>query len=323
MRHPGVDQLAPALAALLLLTGCKPEPAAWPYTGTLERDRIEIRAEAAETIIELPAREGDVLAADAPIAQQDDRRAHLREQAAQAELERLGAQLEELLHGPRSEVIAEARARRARAASLRLDASQQLARVKALVVKGSASEAERERAEAQQQAAQADVEAADANLAALLAGTRPETLAMAQAAVESARVQLESARFERSRLSVRAPKASMVERVLVEVGDRPLAGEVIALLVPQTPPYARVYLPSSRRAGLVPGAQCEVQLAHGLGTLPGRLRWMAGEAGFTPYYALAGEDAGRASFLAEIDLVGAAMDLPVGLPVTARCADAP
>jgi HlyD family secretion protein len=40
------------------------------------------------------------------------------------------------------------------------------------------------------------------------------------------------------------------------------------------------------------------------------------EPGFTPYYALIGEDAARLSYLAEIQLSGKdATQLPAGLPV--------
>ena len=42
---------------------------------------------------------------------------------------------------------------------------------------------------------------------------------------------------------------------------------------------------------------------------------------FTPYYALAGEDASRLSWLAEIELEADAASLPVGLPLEASFPD--
>jgi HlyD family secretion protein len=39
------------------------------------------------------------------------------------------------------------------------------------------------------------------------------------------------------------------------------------------------------------------------------------EPSFTPYYALAGEDAARLSYLAEIQLDKSAATLPAGVPV--------
>jgi HlyD family secretion protein len=50
--------------------------------------------------------------------------------------------------------------------------------------------------------------------------------------------------------------------------------------------------------------------------LNGTLRFVAGEASFTPYFALTQRDRSRLAFLAEIDLPDpAARDLPAGVPV--------
>jgi HlyD family secretion protein len=50
----------------------------------------------------------------------------------------------------------------------------------------------------------------------------------------------------------------------------------------------------------------------------GHVRAIRSEPAFTPYYALAGEDASRLSWLAEIELNTTAIDLPVGLPLRAE-----
>jgi HlyD family secretion protein len=48
----------------------------------------------------------------------------------------------------------------------------------------------------------------------------------------------------------------------------------------------------------------------------GALRYIAGEASFTPYYALTQRDRSRLAYLAEIDLPEpAARNLPAGVPV--------
>jgi HlyD family secretion protein len=51
----------------------------------------------------------------------------------------------------------------------------------------------------------------------------------------------------------------------------------------------------------------------------GRVRTVATEAAFTPYFALTEHDRGRLSYLAEVELLDpAAADLPVGLPLEAH-----
>ncbi|CSD20243.1 HlyD family secretion protein [Vibrio cholerae] len=46
----------------------------------------------------------------------------------------------------------------------------------------------------------------------------------------------------------------------------------------------------------------------------GKIRWVANEPSFTPYYALTEKERSRLMYLAEVDLPESAMDLPSGLP---------
>ena len=61
-----------------------------------------------------------------------------------------------------------------------------------------------------------------------------------------------------------------------------------------------------------------VVIATGRGleaALDGRVRWVASEAAFTPYYALTERDRGRLSFLAKVDISEEHDRLPEGVPV--------
>ena len=64
------------------------------------------------------------------------------------------------------------------------------------------------------------------------------------------------------------------------------------------------------------GARIEVRVEGIATALPATLRSIRSEPSFTPYYALAGDDASRLVYQAELLLDGGA-DLPAGLPVTA------
>ena len=50
--------------------------------------------------------------------------------------------------------------------------------------------------------------------------------------------------------------------------------------------------------------------------LTGRVRWLANEAMFTPYFALTERDRGHLSYAAKIDLQNEGRRLPDGVPVS-------
>ncbi len=49
--------------------------------------------------------------------------------------------------------------------------------------------------------------------------------------------------------------------------------------------------------------------------MDGRVRWVASEPAFTPYYALTERDRGRLSYVAKVDLDQVRERLPDGVPV--------
>src|SRR5690606_5192577 len=107
-----------------------------------------------------------------------------------------------------------------------------------------------------------------------------------------------------------------VESLPFVVGETPPAGAVVARLQSlDRPPYARVFVPAALHAALRAGARVRVTV-DGHGDYDGTARYLSAEAAYTPYFALTEHDAGRLSYLAEIDLAGAD-ELPSGVPVRA------
>ncbi len=91
---------------------------------------------------------------------------------------------------------------------------------------------------------------------------------------------------------------------------------MVAVLLRDQAPYARVYVPESLRARVRPGGGAQVRIDGVPGALRGRVRSVASDASFTPYYALTERDRGRLVYVAKVDLVDAAAEeLPTGLPV--------
>lgn len=303
------------LVILLALAGCG-DPDEYPVVGTLERDRIAMAAELAEPVAAIHVREGEqVEPGDVLIEQQTDRaEADLARREAAAD--RARGRLEELLRGPRQEAIDEARARLVAAESALETARAELQRVQPLQERDLASESQLDSVRNARDQARGEVDAARASLAALIEGTTAEELEQARAALREAEALVERQRLTLGRLTITAPRTAYVESLPFELGETPRAGDPLILLrALDQPPYARVYVPAALHRQFQPGARVQVRI-EGHGERPGRVRYLATEASFTPYFALTEEDAGRLSYLAEIDLEKADA-LPSGLPVRA------
>jgi len=248
------------------------------FVGTLERDRIDLIAEASEPIVERRVAEGDDVKAGDLLVRLDAARF--------------------------TALVAEAQHRRDAAAarmpgveSALANAERELKRASNLHASGVASPEALDRGRTRRDTARADRDSARAELAA------------AEAALVEARVHLD-------RLDVRAPRDGHVDALPFELGERPPAGAVVVVLLAAGAPYARVYVPEPVRAQVAPGGRATVHVDGVDGEFPARVRTVSQEAAFTPYYALTERDRGRLSFVAKIDLEGeAARRLPTGLPL--------
>ena len=101
-----------------------------------------------------------------------------------------------------------------------------------------------------------------------------------------------------------------------ELGERPPIGGVVTVLLADQAPYGRVYVPAAVRVHVKPGTPALVRVDGIEEPLRGRVRAVATEASFTPYFALTERDRGRLVYLAKVDLLGPeARGLPSGIPV--------
>jgi HlyD family secretion protein len=287
------------------------------FVGSLEWDRIAVLAELREPVTRWTVAEGDRVEAgevllELDASRQDARIAEIRGNVAQAE-----ARLEELANGARIETIDAARATLARARSAQTDAEIGYERAAELLQRGLTSQAMFDQSLAIRDMRRAETAAAEAELTELTEGTRAEQIDQGAAAVEAARAALREAELTRERLVVRAPRAGVVDSLPFHPGDQPpLGAELVSLLVGEAP-YARVFVPAPYRARIAPGAVFAVRVEGADNAYRGTVRNIRSEPSFTPYYALAGDDASRLVYQAEVVLDAAAASLPAGLPLTA------
>lgn len=284
--------------------------------GTLEYDRITLPSPAAEPIVAIEVREGERVEAGQPLLRLRDDAVGAATRALRAQAARQRSALQELRAGPREEAIAQARAQLAAASAQAREANAYYARLQPLGEHQLVAAAELDRARAAAADADARVAAAASALAELEHGTREEQLEQGTAALRAARAQLAAQQATLDKLTVTAPRNGRIDALPYKLGDQAPVGAPLAILLVGAAPHARVYVPEPIRADVEVGDPARVFVDGRAQPLVGRVRMIRNEPGFTPYYALVGEDAARLSYLAEIELTGEeSAGLPAGLPV--------
>jgi len=301
--------------AAMAVAACDNEDNLNIVVGELASDRIELIAEVNEPILEIPVAEGDVVTAGQLILRQDATRSSARLREAEAAVGQARARLDELVRGPRQEQIAQARANLAGAKREIEFRRAQFQRARDLLEKELASPETRDRAKAELDAATANLELRRAQLEELLAGTTVEELAQAEQALDQAEARRDGARVDLDRHRLTAPVNGLFDSRLFEVGERPPAGQPVAVILAGRQPYARVYIPERLRAHVQPGTGARVSIDGMDAPIAARVRWVAHEAAFTPYFALTERDRGRLTYLAKVDIDDQQERLPDGVPV--------
>jgi HlyD family secretion protein len=311
-------QIAKILLTTVLfaaLTACAPSDNENRVVGELTSERIELSAEVAEPIVEILVAEGvAVLAGDILLRQNADR-TNARLAEATAALAQAQARLDELLRGPRTEQIRAARANVSGAVHDLEFRSADFERAKEVFAKKLASPDTLDRAKAAYDAAGANLSLRRAQLEELLTGTTVEELTQAEQAVHQFEARRDLALVDVDRHTTRAPVDGITDSRLFEIGERPVPGQPMMILLAGEQPYARVYVPENMRVRIKIGTRARIYVDGLEHAIEGRVRWVASDAAFTPYFALTERDRGRLSFVAKIDMTEDRERLPDGVPV--------
>ena len=324
MSHRSSPRHHKMLLMLLALEACSPSPKTARLVGTLERDRIEIIAEASEPIVSLDVREGEHVTQGQVLLKQDIAVATARAAQADAQVRQAEQRLAELVRGARIEEIDQARARVAAAQAAVARDEREFARIAKLVQSQLVSQTQLDEAQAARNASRAALREAQAGLTALLRGTRSEQIDQARAALGAAQAARRELEVGNSRLVVLATRAGVVDALPFKAGERRAQGATIGVLLADSPAFARVYVPEGRRIHVRPGAAARVYVDGLSRPLQGKVRYVASDAAFTPYFALTQRDRSRLAFICEIEVMDASTrDLPAGVPVEAEIDESP
>jgi len=303
------------IACAMVMSACDSSTDSNRIVGELTSDRIELTAEIAEPVTEILVAEGASVTAGQVLMRQDAARAEARLAEAKAALGQAQARLDELVRGPRSEQIAAARANVEGAKDELAFRRSDYERVQKIHAQKLASPELLDRAEAALDAAEANDKLRRAQLQELLSGTTVEELAQAENAVKQAAARRDLLAVDLARHDIKAPVDGIVDSRLFELGERPNPGQALVVMLSGEQVYARVYVPEHLRVKVTPGLAAKIHVDGLDHVLDGRVRWVASEAAFTPYYALTERDRSHLTYLAKVDILEQRDRLPYGVPV--------
>ncbi|MDF5538878.1 HlyD family efflux transporter periplasmic adaptor subunit, partial [Vibrio parahaemolyticus] len=233
---------------------------------------------------------------------------------AVAEQAKADAYLLKLTNGERPEDIAAAQARVARAEAQLVEAQKNYQRKAELVRKKLISQSEKDTALAARDSARAELDSSQEEFSKLTAGSRPEDIEQAKAALMAAKADVALQEQKLAELTITATRDGLLDNLPFNLGERVPVNGVVAVIQASRVPYARVYVPANYRVDFVPGKTVNVHVDGVEQPYSGTVRWVATEPSFTPYFALTEEERSRLMSLAEVDLQDSAQSLHSGIP---------
>jgi HlyD family secretion protein len=306
-------RLTTLIVAMFLLNSCDSSSNNMAL-GTLERNRIALTATANEIITQLPVSTGSYVTKGTLLVQLDDTQQTAYVEKAAAELAKAKATLDKLRNGARPEEVASASAKVAGANASLVENEASYRRIKNLLKRALTSQSDLDQALAARDASRASLKSAEETLLVLTNGTREEDLRYARAQLDASRALLNSEQKKLQDLAIKATRDGIVDNLPWNLGERVTLGSPLVILLAGKSPFARVYVPEPYRVKLKVGQSLMVRVDGLEQKIEGRLRWIATEPAFTPYFALNQEERARLMYLAEIQLPDSYRDLPNGVP---------
>ena len=260
------------LLALLLLAGCakwNDQPRRDSASGTIEVDETRVASRYGGRVGEILAWEGDALKPEQLLMRLDA--AELEARSAQA-----AAVLDELKAGPRKEELESARNDWQSLVAQFDFAKSDAKRALELYAEKTIPAAERDRAVSQAETLEKSVAAAKSRYDLLLAGTRPERIAQAEAQLREIQTQIHE-------MNIYAPTNAVLEVLHVRKGDVLAPNQNVATLLLSNHLWVRVYVPEPWLGYIKLNEKVRVQVdSFPNRDFPGVVEQIARAAEFTP-----------------------------------------
>jgi len=298
---------------LFIITGCQQQSPTLAL-GSLERDRIAHTATVNEVVVALPITAGQQVKKGQVLVELDKTLQLAQVARAEAELLKAQANLEKLQNGERPEEVAVALSKVTGAKASLLESESDYKRIQKLAKHNLSSQASLNKALAKRDENAANLQSAQETLKKLTNGTRVEDLAIGQAQLNAAQAVLASENKKLKDLTITATRDGILDNLPWNLGERVTMGSPLAIVLAGKAPYARVYVPETYRVKIKVGQILPVHIDGLSKTIAGKVRWIANEPAFSPYYALNQKDRARLMYLTEVQLPESQQTLPNGLP---------
>jgi HlyD family secretion protein len=316
---PPVALLALAAAVVWGLRAHEAERAG--FLGYVEGELLYLGPVEGERLARLEVEAGRMVAAGDPLFSMATPVLDQQRAEAVARLVQMQAQLENrraATNRPEQVAVLQAAVDRARAA-LELSASD-FERKRTLFSHGHVPKSALDQASMARDRDKAALAEAERQVEAARIPSRSQEIDAAEAAIGMSRAQIDQIDTRIRRQTVIAPAAGVVQDVFFRVGEMANAGQPVLSLLPPQNRKVRFYVPQSRLVEARLGASVRVACDGCKDGLAGRIVFIASREEFTPPVIFSDAERAKLVFKIEARLEGAALDLPLGLPVSVHFA---
>jgi HlyD family secretion protein len=278
-----------------------------------------IAPDAAGTLVEVAATDGQHVEAGAVIARLDDARERAQLAQAQAAAEAAMARFDDAAAGGREPEIEAARELLAQARAAAEDANDELERVRPLFERGVVPHARLDAAEAA--ARQADARVAEMRERVTLAElpAREDALKALDADARAAESAVAVARDALDKRTLHAPSDGRIERVLRDMGETAGPTAPVARFLPDGDMLAVLFASEKMIGRLMPGTRLRVACDGCADGLSAVVSHIATDAEYTPPIIYSDRERARLVYRVEARFEGGAP--PAGMPIEARIAE--
>lgn len=252
-------------------------------SGIIEVDDIHVGSKVGGRVLKVVAREGQSVRAGDVLVLLEPYELNASLAEARASLRQTEARLAELVTGYRRGEIDQAKAEWLAVKAQHENAEKFRQRMKEMIERKLIAHQEYDDANAKADEVEQKMKSVKERYDLLLAGTRPEEIAQAQASVEMARARLELLKTQLNETIIRSPQDAVVEVLDLEPGDLVGAGKPVATLLRTSSLWVRAYLPENRLGHVQPELKVKVRVdSFPRRDFSGIVRRIHRQAEFTP-----------------------------------------
>ena len=237
------------------------------YTGNIVVKRSsEVGFEQSGKLVSLLVAEGQWVAQGTLIATLDANHLQVQKRELLALRAQATAQLRELEAGPRAETIAASQAKVRNLKEQLALAQAKFQRRRSLLEAGAISREQLEEFKTDVRAQKAEVDEAQSQVNELLAGTRPEQIALQKSVIDQYNAQIERIELDIGKSQLKAPYSGTIDQIHAHIGTVITSGQAIVRLVEDNSLEARIGIPAETAKQLPMGSSHRLKIGEQLVT---------------------------------------------------------